>query len=58
VRIFRAVQSPQDRPWFCTITARVPQQPADRGYTPSLPGTAHGARYPFQPIDAVMICAV
>lgn len=31
-RIFRAPQSPQDRPWFWTITARAPQRPTDRGY--------------------------
>jgi hypothetical protein len=31
-RIFRAPQSPQDRPWFWTITERVPQWPTQRGY--------------------------
>ena len=31
-RIFRAVQSPQDRPWFWTITERAPQLPTQRGY--------------------------
>jgi hypothetical protein len=31
-RIFRSPQSPPDRPWFWTITARVPQQPTDKGY--------------------------
>jgi hypothetical protein len=30
-RIFRLPQSPQDRPWFWTITERVPQQPTERG---------------------------
>jgi hypothetical protein len=31
-RIFFAPQSPPDRPWFWTITARFPQQPTERGY--------------------------
>jgi hypothetical protein len=34
-RIFRSPQSPQDRPWFWTITERVPQWPTDRGYAGS-----------------------
>jgi hypothetical protein len=32
-RILRAPQSPPDRPWFRMISARVPQQPTERGYT-------------------------
>lgn len=31
-RIFHAPMAPKDRPWFWTITARLPQQPTDRGY--------------------------
>jgi hypothetical protein len=31
-RIFRSPQSPQDRPWFWTITARAPQKPTEQGY--------------------------
>jgi len=30
-RIFRSPQSPQDRPWFWTIS-RFPQKPTERGY--------------------------
>jgi hypothetical protein len=33
--IFRAPQSPQYRPWFWIITARVPNEPTDRGYAGS-----------------------
>jgi hypothetical protein len=43
-RIFRAPQSPKDRPWFWTITARVPQQPTDRGYA----GTREDAMENFE----------
>ena len=31
-RIMLAPQAPQGAPWFWTITARVPQTTADRGY--------------------------
>jgi hypothetical protein len=33
--IFRAPQSPRYRPWFWMITARVPNEPTDRGYAGS-----------------------
>jgi hypothetical protein len=31
-RIMLHPQAPTDRPWFWTVTARVPQQPTERGY--------------------------
>jgi hypothetical protein len=34
-RIMLHPQAPPGRPWFWTITARVPQQPHDRGYAES-----------------------
>jgi len=34
-RIMRAPQAPAGNPWFWTITARVPQNPHDRGYAAS-----------------------
>jgi hypothetical protein len=34
-RIMLHPQAPQGAPWFWTITARVPQQPTDRGYAAS-----------------------
>lgn len=34
-RIFRAPQSPKDRPWFWTISERAPQKPTSRGYAPT-----------------------
>jgi hypothetical protein len=34
-RIMLHPQAPQGKPWFWTITARVPQYPHDRGYAAS-----------------------
>jgi hypothetical protein len=34
-RIMRSPSPPEGRPWFWTITARVPQYPHDRGYAAS-----------------------
>ncbi len=34
-RIMRHPQAPEGRPWFWTITARLPQYPQDRGYAAS-----------------------
>jgi hypothetical protein len=34
-RIFLAPMAPAERPWFWTITARMPQQPTDKGYAPT-----------------------
>ena len=31
-RVMRHPQAPRDAPWFWPVTARVPQQPTDRGY--------------------------
>jgi hypothetical protein len=31
-RIFLSLMAPQDRPWFWTITVRLPQQLTQRGY--------------------------
>jgi hypothetical protein len=31
-RIFQAVMAPANRPWFWTITVRMPQGPTQRGY--------------------------
>jgi hypothetical protein len=32
VGLMRTNMGPQDRPWFCTITALFAQSPYDRGY--------------------------
>ncbi len=34
-RIMRTPQAPEGRPWFWSITGRVPEYPQDRGYAAS-----------------------
>jgi hypothetical protein len=31
-RVFKASQSPSERPWYWTITSRTPQRPTARGF--------------------------
>jgi hypothetical protein len=35
-RIFQSSHAPLERPWFWTITCRVPHLPTDRGYASTL----------------------
>jgi hypothetical protein len=48
-RIFRSPQSPQDRPWFWTIS-RFPQKPTERGYTATREQAMNAFRLAWDPM--------
>ena len=49
-RIFKAVMAPDERNWFWTITARVPQQPTERGYATTRDQAMTAFRLAWDPV--------
>jgi len=49
-RIFLSLTAPQDRIWFWTITARMPQQPTERGYTATREAAMTAFRLAWDPM--------